>query len=155
MKTVWAALLGGIAAGLIDIVSAFASFAPGGVTPDSILRYVASGLIGKAALEGGWATVILGLFVQVGLTTIMAGGFVLLSRASRRVLEWPWISGMAWGTLTCLAMNYVVVPISGAPNWHPPSGWGLVSALLAGNFYVGVPIACIAREFLAKPASTA
>ena len=44
-------------------------------------------------------------------------------------------------------MNYIAVPLSLAPGWKPPAGWDLVAALLAGCFYVGLPIAAITAFF--------
>jgi hypothetical protein len=48
-------------------------------------------------------------------------------------------------------MNYVAVPLSAAPNWKPAQGWAVVGGLMAHCFYVGLPIAFIARAFLREP----
>lgn len=112
-----------------------------------MLQYIASGLIGPRAFSGGAATAALGLAVHFSLTTIMAAGFVLASRRFTALPRRPWIWGPAYGIATCLIMNYIAVPLSLAPGWKPPAGWDLVGALLAGCFYVGLPIASITAFF--------
>ncbi len=89
--------------------------------------------------------------VQETVTTIMAGVFVLVAHKYRTLLRNPWLSGVVYGVLLYIVMNYVAVPLSVAPNWKPPVGWVIVGSLLSHCFYVGVPIAFIARTFLGEP----
>ena len=79
----------------------------------------------------------------------MAGIFVVASQRFPALLRQPWLSGPAYGVLIYFVMNYVAVPLSAAPNWKLPQGWAIVGGLLAHCFYVGLPIAAIARAFLA------
>jgi hypothetical protein len=50
-------VLAGLVAGALDIVAAFASYAAQGATVEGILKYIASGLLGAAALQGGMGMV--------------------------------------------------------------------------------------------------
>ena len=145
---------GGLAGGLLDQASAFASFVPRGATVMGILQYVASGLIGPAALKGGIAAAALGLAVQCGLTTIMAALFVLAALKFEVLLRRPWIAGIVYGVLTCVCMNFLIVPLSNAPGWKPPTDWLLVGALMNQTAYVGLPIAFFARHFLGARSSS-
>jgi len=150
MRKVWATVLGGTAAGLLDHMSALASLVPNGVSATHIQQYVASGVVGPAAaFAGGWLTSALGVCVHFSLTTLMAGTFVLAAERFPVLLRQPWCSGPAYGVLIYFVMSYIAVPLSAAPGWKPGQGWAMVGGLLAHCFYVGLPIAVIARAFLA------
>jgi uncharacterized membrane protein YagU involved in acid resistance len=130
----------------VDIVAAFRGGAPVGV-----LQFIASGLFGKGALEGGLPAAAAGLAVHFGLTTIMAAVFVLAARRWPQLLRSPWLSGLIYGALLFAAMNYVIVPHSAVASWkHPPGFWGNINGAMGHGFFVAVPIACIARHFLGE-----
>ena len=148
LKWARAITFGGLLAGSLDIVSAFAAFVPHGASEAGILRFIASGLIGHAALQGGAPAAALGLAVHFGLTTIMAAVFVVAALHFEVLIRRPWLSGLTYGVLIWGVMNYVVVPLSGVASWTPDKGWALVGALLGHCFYVGVPIAFAAHAEL-------
>lgn len=150
MRVFWAILLGGLTAGSLDILSAFATFVPHGATVPGILQFIASGLIGKAAFTGGTATVALGLIVHFGLTTAMAAVFVVFTTKVPLALARPWLFGCGFGVLAYVAMNFLIVPHSAVAGWKLPEGWGIVSGLLAHCMFVGAPIAHISKHFLAN-----
>jgi hypothetical protein len=141
-------LTGGIAAGALDHLSACATLIPHGTSAIEMLQYIASGAIGQRAFSGGLATAALGLAVHFSLTVTMAAVYVFTALRAPSLLVRPWTSGIVYGTLIFLVMNYIAVPLSFAPNWKPPTGWGLVGAVLASCLYVGVPITSFATYFL-------
>jgi hypothetical protein len=149
MRNIWAALLGGAAAGLFDHLSALAAVVPNGVSVTRVHQFLASALIGPAAAySGGWETAALGLCVHFTLTTLMAGAFVIAAQKFPILLRYPWYSGPTYGVLIYFFMNYFAVPLSAVASWKPGAGWALVGGVLAHCFYVGIPIAFIARAFL-------
>ena len=150
-RFVWAILLGGLAAGALDLLSAFATLTSKTVTEIGILHYVASGLIGPSAFTGGTATAVLGVAVHFGLTLIMAAVFVVIAALVPVLLRRPWLWGLVYGLVTYLVMTRVAAPLSAA-DWKIPQGWAVVAGLLAHCFYVGVPIAFIARYFMSADA---
>lgn len=141
-------VLAGLVAGALDIVAAFASYAAQGATVEGILKYIASGLLGAAALQGGMGMVWLGLACHFALTTAMAAIFLAAARRLRSLTAHPWLWGSVYGVLTWVAMVYIVVPLSAVPGWKLPAGWAIVSGLLAHIFYVGVPIAHLTQHGL-------
>lgn len=146
-----AILWGGMAAGTVDMIVATATGVGRGRAPLDGWRFVASGLMGKAALEGGWVTGAVGLLVHYGLATIMAALFVLAARRQPGLLRSPWVSGLIYGALIFAAMNYVVVPHSAVPVWKTPQGfWANLNGAMGHGFFVAVPIASIARHFLGQ-----
>jgi len=144
-----AVLLGGFAAGAADIISAIGG--KGGKAL-LVLQYIGSGLIGMSAVDGGWLTGAAGLGVHFGLTTIMAALFVLAARRWAVLWRNPWLAGFVYGALLYGAMFYVIVPyLSAAPRWKTPQGfWPNLSGAMGHGFFVGLPIACIARHFLGR-----
>jgi uncharacterized membrane protein YagU involved in acid resistance len=156
MRKMLAILLGGAAAGALDHMSALASLVPNGATATHIQQYVASGVVGPAAaFSGGWVTSALGVGVHFSLTTLMAGIFVIMAGRFPVLLRQPWLSGPAYGVLIYFVMTYVAVPLSAAPGWKPAHGWAMVGGLMAHCFYVGLPVAFIARAFLTRLAAVA
>ena len=146
-----AILVGGMAAGAADIISAIGGRAgsKGDGVAGLVLQYIASGLLGPMAVQGGGLTVAAGLAVHFGLTIIMAALFVLAARRRPVLLESPWLAGLCYGALLYVAMFYLIVPHSLAPQWKTPKGfWANLSAAMSHGFFVGLPIASAAQYFL-------
>jgi uncharacterized membrane protein YagU involved in acid resistance len=174
MKIVWAILLGGLAAGALDIVYAFVVYGPlsYGVTPEQVLQSVAAGWIGRdASRAGGMETALLGLATHFLLATIMAAIYVLsatrIAALTKRALLW----GLAYGLILYVAMNYIVVPLSAAATGQFATAsevgprlqeafsevrggggddypWMLAGTIFTHTALVGLPIALIAKRFL-------
>ncbi|HRK63154.1 MAG TPA: hypothetical protein PLN53_02110 [Terricaulis sp.] len=142
-------VLGGVIAGALDILYAFAHYyAVYQVPPVRILQSVAAGAIGReAASAGGWVTGALGLGLHFSLTTIMAAFFVAWTRMVPELNKWPWLSGATYGLGIFAIMQTVVLPMSAAGGGAGPEGQFLVGGLLIHAFGVGLPIALIAKRF--------
>jgi len=148
MRKLTAIVVAGLVSGALDIVAAFASYAAQGATPEGILKYIASGVLGAAAMQGSVGVAGLGLLFHFALTTGMAAVFMAAALKLPTLAARPWLWGSVYGVLTWVAMVYVVVPLSAVPGWKLPQGWNIVSGLLAHIFYVGVPIAFITQRGL-------
>jgi hypothetical protein len=108
-----AIVLGGLIAGTIDIGAAALI---NSVSPFRILQFIAGGLLGKAALEGGAAVELLGLALQWAMSLLIAAVYVVLCRLP--VLGRRWIAGgLAYGVIIFFVMNYAVVPASAWERW--------------------------------------
>jgi hypothetical protein len=109
-----AILLGGLIAGTLDIGAAALI---NRVSPLRILHFVAGGLLGKAALEGGGAIELLGLALQWAMSLLIAAFYVGACRW-QPVLSRRWIAGgVAYGVVIFIVMNYAVVPASAWARW--------------------------------------
>lgn len=142
LHVVW---YGGLAAGALDILNATVFWRLyNGADPTLILQAIAAGLLGKEAFAGGAGTAALGLMLHFGIALGMAAVFWLACRRFPSMLARPVISGVAYGLLTWLAMNYVVVPLSRAtpPPFIP--AW-FIDGLLAHILLVGLLLAFLAR----------
>jgi hypothetical protein len=137
-----AILVGGFVAGTIDIGAA----APiSSASPLLILRFVAGGLLGKAALAGGAWVAIAGLLLQWAMSLIIATIYVIASHRYP-ILRRRWIvGGVVYGAVVFFVMNYVVVPLSAWAKWPR-----FTVATFAGNMVAmllfGLIVACFARH---------
>ncbi len=151
-SNVRAILVGGLAAGLIDILYACTVHSFAGLAPTVILQSVASGLLGRAAYRGGAAAAALGLLLHFLMTLVMAAIFVAAARRLPALKERPLWGGVAYGIAIHGVMNYVVLPLSAFPgSGKSPSLPMLIGGLFIHAFGVGVPIALAARRFARKP----
>ena len=107
MRFLKTAVSGGLLAGTIDIGAASAINM---VAPDRVLRAVASGLLGRAAVHGGSWVIGLGLILQWAMSTLIAAIF-LAGAARLPIMLRRWIlAGLAYGFVVFFVMNYAVVP---------------------------------------------
>lgn len=138
----WATLV----AGTIDILYAALLSSINGGGPAAMLRFVASGPY-PPATEMGLAGSILGLIVHFALMAIMAAAFVIAARNWPRLLADPISSGIGYGLVTYVVMNWIVVPLRfDVPL--PPKPTAIVSQLFAHVVLVGIPIALIVAKML-------
>jgi hypothetical protein len=135
-----------LVAGTLDILWAMFLTALFGREIPSMLRYVASGPF-PAAKEMGGAGALLGLAVHFGLMAAIATVFVCTARARPQLLARPVLAGIAYGLITYVVMNLVVVPLRfGTPL--PPSAISIATQLFAHLVLVGIPIALITARIL-------
>jgi uncharacterized membrane protein YagU involved in acid resistance len=141
-----------ILAGTLDIIFAIAVTLFYGRDPTGMLRYVASGPYPPAA-EMGFAGSALGVLVHYALMAIMAGAYAWFARSRTFLADMPVRAGIAYGVLTYLIMNLIVVPLRfGAPVSPRPTS--IATQLFAHVVLVGIPIAVIAARDLRARAVT-
>ena len=136
---------GGIAAATLDIVNAIVFWQVYSGTPAArILQSIAAGLLGTAAFTGGAATAALGLALHFLIAFGMAFGYWLAASRLPALLRHPVAAGLAYGALTWVAMNHVIVPLSRAqpPPFIP--AW-FADGILAHLVLVGLLLAFVAR----------
>ncbi len=117
-----ALLAGGIVAGTIDIgAAAVINMA----SPIRILHFVAGGLYGRPALQGGATMTILGAVLQLAMSIVIAAIYVFACRRMP-ILGRAWLaSGLLYGVVVFFVMNYVVVPLS---------AWGKAPTFTVASF---------------------
>jgi hypothetical protein len=142
-KPVRAILCGGFIAGALDITYAIIRGAMAGITPARVLKSVASGLLGRAAFQGGSEIAALGLvlhfFIALGASTV----YYVASRRMAVLVDRAWLSGLLFGALVYLVMYRVVVPLSAAPFRTTLR----IPDLLVHMFFIGLPIALSVRRY--------
>ena len=135
-----AILAAGLAAGVLDILAAFASSWARGVSPPRVLRYIASGALGASALQAGAATAALGLVLHFLIATGWAALYWAASRRIAFLRDHPVPAGLAYGVLVYFLMSRVVVPLSALP----PRPFAISPEAIAIHMScVGLPIALV------------
>jgi len=111
-------------AGTLDISDALIFYGLRGVPPLGLLRFIAACLVGVSALHGGLGMAALGLAIH-------------------------YTSGLLYGSLIYLIMNFVVLPLTRLPpRTHHLAPAVLINGVLALVLFMGLPIALIARHFM-------
>jgi|SRR6185437_15289827 len=147
-----AIVAGGLIAGTVDIGAAalISHFSPA-----TIMRFIAGGMLGKAALHGGPQASLIGLGLQWAMSLLIAAIFVAAALRGRWMLHHPVIAGLGYGAGVFFVMNYIVVPLSA---WHRWPAFGLISFAenMLAMLLFGLIVAFCARRFLSSsPASPA
>ena len=117
-----AVVLGGLAAGVIDISYACAFWAlKAGVRPTRIFQSVAAGLLGReAAVAGGSSTAALGLVLHFFIALTVAAVYYAAARYAAALWQRPWTFGSLYGVAVFGVMHYLVVPLSAASGGGIP-----------------------------------
>jgi hypothetical protein len=132
-------------AGTLDITAAHVKYAAfGGTNPLAVLRFVASGLLGKEALSGGIGTALVGLAVHYVIATTWTGLFFLAYPHVPLLRRSVIASGLGYGCVVWCVMNLFVLPLTGAPALtYTPSRVALEMVILM--LCIGLPVAWMAR----------
>jgi len=149
---VYAALL----VGALDITAACINAGVAyGFGPVRVLKGVAGGLLGRSALEGGFATAALGLAMHFTMALTVAAIFYALSRrfSLPKNLSGVVTVGLVYGAAVFAVNNFATAPFM---SWvrslylhtpilfKPPMGW---SQLFIHLFCVGLPIALVIHSY--------
>lgn len=142
-------LWGGLIAGILDITGAcVVSWIRRGVPPVRVFQSVASGVYGAASSTLGAKSAVLGLVFHFLIATTWTAVYYLASRKLSFLVKQPIISGVLYGVIVYLFMNFVVIPLSAVPK---PTGPIPLSSRIIGLtviiLCIGLPIAFIVRKF--------
>jgi hypothetical protein len=139
-------VLGGLTAGTLDILDAFAVSILTGGAPVRVLHAIASGVLGRTAYEGGAPAAALGLLLHFTIAIGAATTYLLASRVLPVLVRRPIWCGLAFGLAVWAFMYYVVLPITfDRPNMIPALPL-LINQLGIHAVGVGLPIAWFASR---------
>jgi hypothetical protein len=141
-------LYGGLVVGILDMLFAFTFYGLIlGVKPLRIFQSVASGLLGRAAFEGGVKTFLLGLLLHFVVATCIATVYYVASLKLPFLIHQAVVSGLIYGMFAYLVMNYVVIPLSAIGPRSTPKRLSIFLTEIIGHaFLVGLPLALLARR---------
>lgn len=146
-RTGIAIVWGGLVSGVLDIAYAFALYGAFGIGPARLLRGIARGLLGSAAVSGGMGTAVLGLLLHFTIAFGAAATYCLASRKLPWMIRREVASGLLFGVAVYFFMNFFVIPLSAIHRW-PVIGMLFFVNLIEHMFIVGLPIALAARRYL-------
>ena len=128
--------LTGLLVGTLDITAACTQYyLKKGKGPEGVLTYVASGLFGKQAFEGGAKWNVAGLLIHYCIAMSFALFFVLLIKNIEALRSNRFVTGLLYGIFVWAVMNLLIVPFTKVP----PSPRTLSGSLQAA----GILICCI------------
>lgn len=135
-------------AGTLDISDALIFYGLRGVPPKGLLKFIAACLVGVSALHDGLAFAALGLAIHYAITLFWAALFLLAATRIALLTRRPILSGLIYGCIIYVVMNFVVLPLTRLPprTHHLPPAV-LINGVLALILFQGLPIALIARHF--------
>lgn len=112
-------VLTGLLAGTLDATAALLQYVIAtGENPLIVFTYIASGVFGPPAFEGGFAMVIWGMLFHYTIAFSWTALFFLISRRVKALTSHKIAASVAYGIVVWTIMTQVVVPLS---NVHPVS----------------------------------
>ena len=128
MRIVWAILVGGLSAGLMDFCAAMTINRLPMLT---IGRAVATGLYGKSAFKMGDGVGWQGVGLHFAMSLIIAAIYVLAAERLTFMRAHTLVWGLLYGVGIFVVMSWVVRPLSRAGVAHYPDATAFTSQLAA------------------------
>jgi uncharacterized membrane protein YagU involved in acid resistance len=149
-----AIVVGGLVAGTLDIGAAALI---NRVSPVLIAHYIATGVMGPAALSAGAPAACLGVLLQLAMSVVIAAIYWFVTARMPRLRARWWLGGLLAGVVIFLVMNFIVMPFSAAPvtlreviaRFRPVKG----AENLLAMFVFGLIVAYCARYLPARRSS--
>jgi len=139
----------GLVAGTLDITDNLVFNQLRGITPWRVFQYIASGLIGRQAFQSGWASVALGVLLHYTIALIWTAIFYAVARKFAVVTRRPVLSGLLYGGVVYLIMNFIVLPFSGVPQpQHAITLASRINGVLALLLCIGLTVSLLMRRTL-------
>lgn len=138
----------GLVAGTLDITENIIFNHFRGVTMKMIFQYIASGLIGMKSFSLGAESVALGVAIHYAIAMTWTVVFYFFSRKLLILTRHAAISGIIYGGVVYVIMNFVVLPLTSVP--HATKAMTLasrVSGVLALLLCIGLTVALLTRKF--------
>ena len=143
-KTIFQA---GFVVGILDIIAAFivSGLRTQTIPVLPVLKYVASGIFGKTAFEGGTEMAIYGLIFHFIIATIFAAIYFFLFPSITFFRMHKIASGVLYGITVWLVMNLLVLPLSAVTRG--PLKWdGVLIGVTVLVLCIGLPISFIVHR---------
>jgi len=137
--------LAGLVIGTLDITAAIIQTLIAGGDPMKMLQFIASGIFGQQAFEGGRLYSFYGLFFHYCIATGWAFLFFLIFPKLKATLKNTIAIGIVYGLFVWLIMNQVVLPLSNTP----PITFKFSKAIIASCVLIvaiGLPLSYLANK---------
>ena len=135
----------GLVAGVLDATDGVIAYGTQGLYPIQVLQYIASGVLGKSAFQGGLATAALGAGFHFLIAWVAAAVFVFASQRLKGLKTHAVPAGLFYGAAVYFFMNYLVLPLSAVAASTFQLGLFL-NGVIGHSLFVGLPISLFARR---------
>lgn len=140
-------IISGLIVGTLDITFAcISAYMRAGMSPYNLIKFVASGVYGKTAFEGGSNMVAMGLLFHYCIAFFFTVFYFYLYVNLEFLSNHKIISGVLYGVYVWVFMNIVVLPISHvaqSPFNFTRAAIGMSILILA----IGIPLSYLANRF--------
>lgn len=143
-------LIAGLLAGILDITAACLNYTiVTGKNPAGVLKFVASGVFGKAAFTGGETMAVWGFVFHMLIALSFAFLFFFLCLKLSWIYKNKWLGGIIYGIVVWTIMNLIVVPLSHAPHipFNPAKSLLAVTILI---ICIGLPVSLIIGNYFSQ-----
>jgi uncharacterized membrane protein YagU involved in acid resistance len=138
-------LLAGSIVGTADITMAsISAYLRAGMTPDKLLKYVASGIFGQEAMEGGFGMVLVGLLTHFTIAFSFTFLFFYIYPKIKKVNSI--LLGFLYGAFIWSVMAFLVLPFTNAAQ-SPFVLYKAIISMLILIFAIGLPLSFLAKRF--------
>jgi hypothetical protein len=145
-RLVKAILLAGLLVGTLDILAASTQTLIYGRNPMDMLKFIASGVFGNAALTGGPAFSFYGLFfhycIAMGWTVLFFLVYPKLDLLSKNRV----VTGLLYGLFVWICMSQIVLPLSNTPSFPFKLSGAIISVIIL-MAAIGLPLSFMARRY--------
>lgn len=137
-------------AGILDITAAcIQAYVTRQTTPDVVLQYIASGLLGKVAFSGGVGVLLLGLLIHFIIVSACAIVFFLAYPAISFLKVSLFLNAFLIAIIAWTVTTRIIIPLSKIK----PAPFDLSRVLIAVAILyvcVGMPIAVMTKRYYGK-----
>ncbi len=151
LKTVlWSGLVAGVLDSIAGVIVYYIYF---GLNPLQVLQFIASGIYGPSAINGGVGMIVIGTFFHFLIAYVCALAYFFLYPKITVLRKYKVVSGLVFGLGIWLVMNLLILPYT-----HIPKSPFDLSLAIVGIIWhmilVGVPIALITSNYYDMRKST-
>lgn len=144
-------LVTGLIAGTLDILAAI--FILAGGNAGGVFRYIASGVFGKSAFDGGGEMAVYGLLIHYIIAISWAALFFLIYPKLLFLKRSKWLNAIVYGAFVWAIMNLVVLPFTQiAPRIMTASD--IVINIVILMVCIGLPVSILAERYYSRQQET-
>lgn len=142
-------ILSGFLVGTADIMAALFNFYLNTGKPPfaPVLKFIASGVVGRAAFQGGNSMIVLGLFLHYIIAFSFTLFFFFIYKKLKSLCKNWILMGSLYGLFIWMVMSFVIVPLSKTPPIPPGSFDKMIVSILILVCMIGIPLTLIASIF--------
>ncbi len=111
-----------------------------------VWQYIASGVLGMAAFEGGITTALLGVFFHLLISFVIAGVFFLSAERIPLLRRYAIAGSFLYGFGVFIVMNMIVTPLSASPPLPAPTLPWLIEAITEHVLAIGLPLGILVQR---------
>jgi hypothetical protein len=137
-------------AGALDITAAcIQAYLAKKITPDIVLKYIASGLFGKQAFAGGFQYIIFGLLIHLFISLACTLVYFIIYPKATLLQKNILLSSLFIAVIAWVITTRIIIPLSNIQT--PP--FNIIKALIAiAVLYccIGLPVSIFAKKYYNK-----